>query len=177
MCLIFLPEKKFCGIPHAAGGIGRLPAPPAFAASFVGSSNQFRGVLESASQGLCRVDNQLLHVLPTPELKDGEAVLVLVRPEEVSLQEVNEQNDGSTSTDENSIAGVIDLRTFLGPFTRFHVRTDAGNSLTADIPSQQARGNFVAQRVLLTFSPAACQVLPLDSHEARLAKQAEAEAV
>src|SRR5579863_832328 len=47
-----------------------------FAASFVGSSNQFRGVLESAAQGLCRVDNQLLHVSPTPELKDGESVLV-----------------------------------------------------------------------------------------------------
>ncbi|MEO8971228.1 MAG: TOBE domain-containing protein, partial [Ktedonobacteraceae bacterium] len=149
-------------------------------ASFVGSSNQFRGVLESASQGLCRVDNQLLHVLPTPELKDGEAVLVLVRPEEVSLvslQEANEQNDVSTPTDENMIAGVIELRTFLGPFTRFHVRTDAGNSLTADIPSQQARGNFVAQRVLLTFSPTVCQVLPLDSQEAKLTKQAEAEAV
>src|SRR5579872_2991786 len=148
-----------------------------FAASFVGSSNQFNGVLESASQGLCRVDNQLLHVPPTPELKDGEAVLVLVRPEEVSLQEANEQDDGSTSTDENAIAGVIELRTFLGPFTRFHVRTDTGNSLTADIPSQQARGNFVAQRVLLTFPPAACQVLPLDSQEEKLAKQAEAEAV
>ena len=148
-----------------------------FAASFVGSSNQFNGVLESASQGLCRVDNQLLHVPPTPELKDGEAVLILVRPEEVSLQEANEQDDGSTSTDENAIAGVIELRTFLGPFTRFHVRTDTGNSLTADIPSQQARGNFVAQRVLLTFPPAACQVLPLDSQEAKLAKQAEAEAV
>ncbi|MHB8599085.1 MAG: ABC transporter ATP-binding protein [Ktedonobacteraceae bacterium] len=151
-----------------------------FAASFVGSSNQFRGVLESASQGLCQVDNQLFHVPPTQELKDGEAVLVLVRPEEVSLvslQEADEQNDVNTSTDENSIAGVIDLRTFLGPFTRFHVRTDAGNSLTADIPSQQARGNFVAQRVLLTFTPAACQVLPLDSQEAKLAKQAEAEAV
>jgi len=148
-----------------------------FAASFVGSSNQFRGVLESAAQGLCRVDNQLLHVSPTPELKDGESVLVLVRPEEVTLQVAGEQDDGSSSTVVNGIVGVIDLRTFLGPFTRFHVRTDAGNSLTADIPSQQARDNFVAQRVLLTFPPEACQVLPLDSQEAKLAKQAEAEAV
>ena len=148
-----------------------------FAASFVGSSNQFRGVLESASQGLCRVDNQLLHIPPTSELKDGESVLVLVRPEEVTLQATGEQDDGGPTTAVNSIAGVIDLRTFLGPFTRFHVSTDAGNSLTADIPSQHARDNFVAQRVLLTFPPEACQVLPLDSQEAKLAKQAEAEAV
>lgn len=148
-----------------------------FAASFVGSSNQFRGVLESAAQGLCRVDNQLLHVLPTPDLKDGEAVLVLVRPEEVSLQVAGEQDDTNIHANENMIPGVIELRTFLGPFTRFHVRTDAGTSLTADIPSQQARNNFVAQRVLLAFSPTACQMLPLDSHAAKLAKQAEAEAV
>ena len=148
-----------------------------FAASFVGSSNQFRGVLESATQGLCRVENQLLHVPPAQDLKDGEAVLVLVRPEEVTLQKVNEQENGNVPPAGNSIAGVIELRTFLGPFTRFHVRTDAGNSLTADIPSQQARDNFVAERVLLSFSPEACQVLPLDSQETKLAKQAEAEAV
>ena len=39
-----------------------------FAASFVGSSNQFQGVLESASQGLCQVESQLVartrHICP-----------------------------------------------------------------------------------------------------------------
>ena len=55
-----------------------------FAASFVGSSNQFQGVLESASQGLCNVGRSL-HVPATTALHDGDAVLVLVRPEEVML--------------------------------------------------------------------------------------------
>jgi putative spermidine/putrescine transport system ATP-binding protein len=148
-----------------------------FAASFVGSSNQFRGKLESASQGLCRVADHLLHVPPTPTLKDGDAVLVLVRPEEVTLQGTDAQNDASSNTTSNHIAGVIELRTFLGPFTRFHVRTEQGASLTADIPSQQARDNFVAQHVILSFAPEACQVLPLDAEEAKLLKQAEVEAV
>src|SRR6266849_6398258 len=148
-----------------------------FAASFVGSSNQFRGKLESASQGLCRVADQLLHVPPAPTLKDGDAVLVLVRPEEVTLQRTDAQNDASSNTTDNHIAGVIELRTFLGPFTRFHVRTEQGASLTADIPSQQARENFVAQHVILSFAPEACQVLPLDAEEAKVVKQAEAEAV
>ncbi len=148
-----------------------------FAASFVGSSNQFRGKLESASQGLCRVADHLLHVPPAPEMKDGEAVLVLVRPEEVTLQGTDAQNDANSNTTDNHIAGVIELRTFLGPFTRFHVRTEQGASLTADIPSQQARENFVAQHVILSFAPEACQVLPLDSEEAKVVKQAEAEAV
>src|SRR5438132_7948803 len=57
-----------------------------FAATFVGSSNQFRGVLQSAASGLCNVGSQLLHVPATTALHDGDAVLVLVRPAEVMLQ-------------------------------------------------------------------------------------------
>ncbi|HEU0003732.1 MAG TPA: ABC transporter ATP-binding protein [Ktedonobacteraceae bacterium] len=148
-----------------------------FAASFVGSSNQFSGKLESAAQGLCKAGSHLLHVPPTSSLKDGDAVLVLVRPEEVTLKEAEGQDDSDTNTTGNHIPGVIDLRTFLGPFTRFHIRTEQGDSLTADIPSQQARDNFVAQHVILSFAPEACQVLPIDSEEAKLVKQAEAEAV
>jgi putative spermidine/putrescine transport system ATP-binding protein len=148
-----------------------------FAASFVGSSNQFRGKLSSASQGLCQVGNHLLHVPPTTNLKDGDAVLVLVRPEEVTLQAAETQDATDTNTTGNHIPGVIELRTFLGPFTRFHIRTEEDVSLTADIPSQQARDNYVAQNVILSFAPEACQVLPLDSEEAKLVRQAEAEAV
>src|ERR1700686_5353756 len=129
-----------------------------FAASFVGSSNQFRGKLASASQGLCQVADHLLHVPPTADLTDGDAVLVLVRPEEVNIQQAGTQDDTEANPTGNHIPGVIELRPFLGPFTRFHVRTEQGNSLTADIPSQQARDNYVAQHVILSFAPEACQV-------------------
>src|SRR5438309_6040502 len=60
-----------------------------FAASFVGSSNQFRGVLTSAAEGLCQVADQVFHVSPLPHMHDGERVLILVRPEEMSLQDTN----------------------------------------------------------------------------------------
>ncbi len=148
-----------------------------FAASFVGSSNQFRGKLASASQGLCQVADYLLHVPPTADMQDGDAVLVLVRPEETNIQQADTQNETDANTTGNHIPGVIELRTFLGPFTRFHVRTEQGISLTADIPSQQAGDNYVAQHVMLSFAPEACQVLPLDSEDAQLVKQVEAEAV
>ena len=148
-----------------------------FAASFVGSSNQFRGVLESASEGRCRVDSQTLWVPPTPDLHDGDAVLVLVRPEEVTLRQADDEGAIRDAATENAIAGVIELRTFLGPFTRFHVRTSESSTLTADIPSQQARDLYVAQHVTLTFPPDACQVLRMDAHEVGLVKQAETEAV
>jgi putative spermidine/putrescine transport system ATP-binding protein len=148
-----------------------------FAASFVGSSNQFQGTLTSASQGLCQVDSYLLHVPPTADLRDGDAALVLVRPEEVNLQQAQDDEDASANHGDNHIAGVIELRTFLGPFTRFHVRVNDSTTLTADIPSQRARDFYVAQRVTLSFPPDACQVLPLDVQELGLAKQAETEAV
>ncbi len=148
-----------------------------FAASFVGSSNQFQGILESASQGLCKVGSQLLRVPPTTALRDGDAVLVLVRPEEVTLHAQEAADETSENHGDNHIAGVIELRTFLGPFTRFHVRVNEHTTLTADIPSQQARDFFVTQHVVMTFPSEACQVLPLDMSEVKLVEQAETEAV
>lgn len=148
-----------------------------FAASFVGSSNQFQGTLASTSPGLCQVDSYLLHVPATTHLHDGDSVLVLVRPEAVNLQPARDDEDASANHADNHIAGVIELRTFLGPFTRFHVRINDSTTLTADIPSQSARDFYAAQHVILSFPPDACQVLPLDVQELGLAKQAETEAV
>ncbi len=146
-----------------------------FAATFVGTSNHFNGLLESASEGLCQVEHQTLHVPPVPNLHDGDRVLVMVRPEEVSVQNSEEGVNASANSAGNHIAGVIELRTFLGPFTRFHVRVNESTTLTADVPSQQARDFFVAQHVTLSFPPDACQVLPLDKEAVELERLAEAE--
>src|SRR5260221_5841439 len=91
-----------------------------FAATFVGSSNQFKGVLTSATEDLCRVDDQVFHVSPLPHMHDGERVLILVRPEEMSLQDTNEAVNAVAETDSNHISGVFELRTFQCPFTPFH---------------------------------------------------------
>jgi putative spermidine/putrescine transport system ATP-binding protein len=148
-----------------------------FAASFVGSSNQFQGVLDSAGEGLVQAGNYLLRVSPQQSLHDGEPVLVLVRPEEMSISSTTEGEINSGISTSNQITGVIELRTFLGPFTRFHVRANDSTTLTADIPSQQSRNFFVAQHIALSFPPDACQVLQLDSNEAKQLKLAETETV
>jgi putative spermidine/putrescine transport system ATP-binding protein len=83
----------------------------------------------------------------------------------------------SGNSTSNQINGVIELRTFLGPFTRFHVRVNNDATLTADIPSQQSRDFFVAQHITLSFPPDACQVLLLDAKEANLVKLTETETV
>jgi putative spermidine/putrescine transport system ATP-binding protein len=152
-----------------------------FAATFVGNSNQFRGVLTSASEGLCQAGSYTLHVPPQTTMRNGDAIMVVVRPEEMTIAEAGEaaapgidvsMNSAGTS---NEISGTIELRTFLGPFTRFHVRTREESVLTADVPSQQARGYSVDQHVTLSFPASACQVLPFSAGEAALKRVVEEE--
>jgi putative spermidine/putrescine transport system ATP-binding protein len=145
-----------------------------FTATFVGTSNHFEGVVESAEKGLCQAKTYTFHVPPLSPSLNGKRVLIVVRPEEVALQSAEEEPQGTNGTG-NRIPGVVELRTFLGPFTRFHVRLDSETILTADIPSQQARDYAVEQRVFLVFPPSACQVLPFDAQEKELGKLVDAE--
>ena len=147
-----------------------------FAATFVGTSNQFNGVVESATEGRCKAGDHTLMTARLAHLHTGERVLITVRPEAVSLLHDTDGANG-TGGETNRIAGNIELRTFLGPFTRFHVLVNEGTTLTADIPSQQAHAFKTGQKVYLTFAPAACQVLPLDGRGQELKQLAEAENV
>lgn len=146
-----------------------------FAATFVGNSNRFNGVVVSAVEGLCRVEQQVLRVPALKDVQDGASVLLLVRPEEMIVQK--ESADYSANGAGNRIAGTIILRTFLGPFTRFHVQVNEETTLTADVPSQQARELYVAQPVVLSFAAEACQVLPLDIDTKEVEKITESEKV
>lgn len=137
-----------------------------FAATFVGTSNRFEGLLESASEGICKVEDYSLRVPVTEALHDGEPVLIMVRPEELTLHAEQNGATQAFAPSDNRVGGMIELRTFLGPFTRFHVRINERTSLTADIPSQLARNFAVAQSVLISFPTTACQVLPLADQSA-----------
>src|SRR5436305_2238238 len=148
-----------------------------FAATCVVTSNNFKAVLESAADGLCRVENQTLHVPPMQNLHNGDHVLILVRPDEVNVHSRDETAGYSSNGTGNVMAGTIALRTFLGPFTRFTARSHEGTTVTADVPSQQARDFYVAQPVVLTFPPNACQVLPRDAEATELEGLAEEEKV
>ncbi len=152
-----------------------------FAATFVGNSNQFNGVVESASEGICKVGEYSISTSRLGHLHNGARVLIVVRPEEVSLLPDTGvgtvPNTNGTGRGNNHITGIIELRTFLGPFTRFHVKASDSTTLTADIPNQQSRSFEVGQKVLLSFSPDDCQVLPIDSRDQELKQIAEAEKV
>jgi putative spermidine/putrescine transport system ATP-binding protein len=145
-----------------------------FTATFVGTSNRFNGVLTSAAEGLCQVEDQVLHIPSQQDLHDGDQVLVMVRPEEVTISAVDATPTGySSNGSDNHIVGTIQLRAFLGPFIRFHVQVNAEMTLIADVPSQQAREFYVAQQVKLSFLPSSCQVLPLNAGAKEMEKLSE----
>ena len=129
-----------------------------FAATFVGQSNRFAGRLDEV--GLVNTERVLLRVPSTTDQRVGEEVLVLVRPEAVSLRaQETEEWEQEQAGEENQLVGVIELRTFLGPFTRLHVRVDEQTVLVADLATQQAEAFAVAQGVRVCFPARACQVL------------------
>ncbi len=145
-----------------------------FTATFVGTSNRFNGVLTSATEGLCQIEDQVLHIPSQPALHDSDRVLVLVRPEEVTISAADATlADYTANGSGNHIVGTIQLRAFLGPFIRFHVQVNAEMTLIADVPSQQAREFYVAQQVKLSFLPSACQVLSLDEGAKEMEKLSE----
>jgi putative spermidine/putrescine transport system ATP-binding protein len=148
-----------------------------FAATFVGSSNQFHAIVESPAEGICRVGEMQLRVPPLRERRKGDRVLLVIRPEEVTLRNVEEMGaNGSPGIDTNMLSGYIELRTFLGPFTRFLVRSSLG-MLTADVHSQSARGYEVGQQVYAVFPASASQALLLDAAEAELVQMVDAERI
>ncbi len=157
----------------AKGRIEQLDAPEEiysnpnsiFAATFIGNSNQFNGIVESVSEGVCKVGEYTISTSHLGHLHNGARVLIVVRPEEVSLLP---DTDVGTERGNNHVAGVIELRTFLGSFTRFHVLTNDNTTLTADMPNHLSRSFEVGNKVLLSFAPDDCQVLPIDSRDAEL---------
>lgn len=138
----------------------------AFAATFVGNSNQFFATIETASQGICRVSDseQYIRVVPQDHLHDGEQILIIIRPEDITLQYSTEPvQQAENNASDNTITGKIELRTFLGPFTRLQIRINPKTLLTADIPNQQASDYQSGQTVQLTFAAQACKVVPLQA--------------
>src|SRR5262249_29251684 len=89
-----------------------------FTATFVGASNRFHGVITSANEGRCLVENEELRISPTQDLHDGDQVLILVRPEMMAIYDSQDSTISDREKTANKIGGIIQLRTFLGPLTR-----------------------------------------------------------
>jgi putative spermidine/putrescine transport system ATP-binding protein len=134
-----------------------------FVATFIGKMNQLSGVVERAQEGRVRWGDHRLAVPPasTARLAEGQAVVVLIRPETVAVG-VADAEGPMEQAGENRIPATVELVTFLGPVTRLSLEA-GGRRFLADVTTG-GRGRF--QRgvsVQLVFPAAACRVLAEES--------------
>jgi putative spermidine/putrescine transport system ATP-binding protein len=122
-----------------------------FVATFIGTANQFHGVMAEQNRIACN-DLRLTAVNPQ-NLPSGQKVVVLVRPENISIRATQPE-----SQDRNVMAGVIETITFHGAVTRLGVNVN-GQRVSADITVANTEPITLNQKIWLTFSPEACQVM------------------
>lgn len=84
----------------------------------------------------------------------GDAVIVLIRPESVTLEEV-----GGKPLPDGTIGERVIMHTFLGPVTRIGLDSDMG-PLMADVASARALSLEPGAKVALRVDPAGIRLLP-----------------
>lgn len=131
-----------------------------FVADFLGSGNIFRGIvkwdddgpiLQLADGGDIRVDG------PPPQGTIGEEGIVTVRKEKCTV--------GTTAPDDSSnvLHGTVSSKLFSGQRIEFHVQTDSGLLITADVQANpQAHEIEVDDPAFVSFSDHAVQWLEVD---------------
>jgi putative spermidine/putrescine transport system ATP-binding protein len=127
------------------------PATP-FVAQFIGTMNRLEATVVD---GGVRHGDTVLHLDSTAGHKQGDRVLVLVRPETV---EVATANGGPTAP--NTLRGDVITQTFLGPVTRLKI-VGTGVDLIADVPTQKALGLPVGTSVTAALPPEGVRLLEL----------------
>jgi putative spermidine/putrescine transport system ATP-binding protein len=135
-----------------------------FVATFIGTVNQFTGVVENPNQGRVRCEGMSIDVPPITDhqFESGDLVTILVRPESMHVSPLDEAIDESLG---NRLQATLEGITFLGPVTRLSLDRN-GQMVAADVSTQQ-RGRFKrGQTLRLSFSSEACQLMaPTTSHQ------------
>jgi putative spermidine/putrescine transport system ATP-binding protein len=115
------------------------PATP-FVAEFIGTMNRLEAMVTDGASGEVEHSGMRLRVDAAKGRRNGERVLVLIRPESLELEAAT--NGGAP----NSFAGEVLTQTFLGPVTRVKVQ-GSGTNLIADMSTARAAALPVGARV------------------------------
>jgi putative spermidine/putrescine transport system ATP-binding protein len=116
------------------------PATP-FVAEFIGTMNRLNSTVVDGGTGEVEHSGMRLHVDAAKGRRNGERVLVLIRPESLELEAAT--NGGAP----NSFSGEVLTQTFLGPVTRLKVM-GSGTNLIADMSTARAAALPVGARVV-----------------------------
>jgi putative spermidine/putrescine transport system ATP-binding protein len=129
------------------------PASP-FVAEFIGTMNRLEAVVLDGSQGEVEHAGMRLRVDAARGRRNGERVLVLIRPESLQLEAAT---NGSAP---NAFTGEVLTQTFLGPVTRLKV-TGSGTNLIADMSTARAAALPVGARVVATIPSEGAKLISL----------------
>jgi len=128
-----------------------------FVATFVGTINQFPGILVDAPRGLVTniSPNWTISAQPITDgkLKNGDAVTVLIRPDEIHLSHIE-----TVVNEENSLTAVVKSITLLGAVTRLNLDLD-GHPIIVDIKTVDRGRFFLDEHVQFSFTREACSVM------------------
>jgi len=127
-----------------------------FVATFIGTVSQFSGIIVDPSTGRIECSGLELSVPPISDgnVKEGESVIVYVRPESIRIQE-----DEEIDPAQNHLSAVIREVTLLGPVIRLSLDY-AGKMIFADVNTTERSRFSRGDSVTITFPPEACRVMP-----------------
>jgi putative spermidine/putrescine transport system ATP-binding protein len=129
------------------------PSTP-FVAEFIGTMNRLEATVLDGAQGEVEHSGTRLHVEAARGRRNGERVLVLIRPESLELEAAT---NGAIA---NSFVGEVLTQTFLGPVTRLKV-TSNGTGLIADLSTARAAALPVGARVVAKVPSEGAQLISL----------------
>ncbi len=122
-----------------------------FVATFIGTANQFFG--RNSGNGKVECENFHLVTNEVKEFSKDQRVVVLVRPENISIHTEKPEHPGM-----NSLQGVVETITFHGAVTRIGLNI-FGQRVVADTTVSSNKAIVLNQRVWLLFSPSSCQMM------------------
>jgi putative spermidine/putrescine transport system ATP-binding protein len=136
------------------------PATP-FVAEFIGTMNRLEGTVV---EGGVEHGGTTLKIDEAQNRARGERVLVLVRPETVSVERAN--GGGGV----NTLIGDVVTQTFLGPVTRLKILGE-GVDVIADVPTQKALSLPVGTRVAAVLPAEGARMLTLKEDLPEIAEE------
>jgi putative spermidine/putrescine transport system ATP-binding protein len=129
------------------------PATP-FVAEFIGTMNRLDSTVVDGGTGEVEHSGMRLLVDAARGRRNGERVLVLIRPESLELEAATNGNAP------NSFTGEVLTQTFLGPVTRLKV-SGSGTSLIADMSTARAAALPVCARVVAKIPSEGAKLISL----------------
>ena len=142
-----------------------------FVAQFVATMNRFAAKVAGGTRGLVQLNGALLRANAADEFSAGEDVLLLIRPESIELDRLD---DGAAVPD-GGLEGKVRSHTFLGPVTRLSVESAIGE-IIVDIASARALALAEGTRVVMVWDPASPRLISLAARNGKSAQPAEASA-